>query len=231
MPIPTSLTQVLVTLVLIVPGFMFQAVRIRLRGRRTPAESDLATRVLSAFTMSMAFALVYVVAGGKKILGPAHEPVSALAHPRLYAAGGIAAAFVVPALLAAVAAYLDDAVWWQSARLKLLPSSLTKSDSRPAAWDVAFQDLPECYIRVKTADGKWYAGWYGEGSYASSWPDPRSLFLATSYHVDDAGELGLPVEGSLGVMIDCTDAVLVELLAPSSESDSSGTMDATEVSL
>lgn len=46
MSIPSSVTQLLVLLVLIVPGFVYQAVRIQLRGRAV-SDSELSTRIIT----------------------------------------------------------------------------------------------------------------------------------------------------------------------------------------
>ena len=41
----------------------------------------------------------------------------------------------------------------------------------------------------------------------------RNLYLEMAYEVDTKGEIGKPITGTAGVVIDCTDAVVVELLA------------------
>jgi len=84
------------------------------------------------------------------------------------------------------------------ALLKL--STWTQYDTRPTAWDVAY--------------GTWFAGYWGEGAWASTFPDPPSLFVDIEYEVGDTGVIGHEVTGSRGSVIDCRDAVLVELLKP-----------------
>ena len=228
MTIPNSVTQVLVTLVLIVPGFVFQGVRIRLRGR-TPGDTELATRIVSAIALSTVFALVYVVVLGSIVADTDHLYGDALRHPRAYAVLGLAAAFVVPAGAAYLVVRIGATDRWQRASSRVLSDRWTRIDPRPSAWDVAFQDIVPCYVRVRQQDGSWFAGWFGERSYASSWPDARSLFVEVSMQIDTDGKIGEPVDGSTGAVIDCTEAVLIELLASPAEGQS-GTMETTEVS-
>ena len=66
--------------VLIVPGFVYQAVRIRLRGR-TPADTELSTRIVHAIVTSTTFALLYLLAFGPQIMDAARARGDILEHP------------------------------------------------------------------------------------------------------------------------------------------------------
>jgi hypothetical protein len=215
-------------LVLVVPGFVFQAVRIRLRGR-TPGDTEVATRILSAIVVSTIFALIYVLAVGTSVVEPNAVQSDALQHPRRYALLGLGAAFVVPALAAYLFAGIASSQRGENLRRRLLSDRWTRIDPRPTAWDAAFGDIRECFVRVRTRDKTWYAGWFGGDSYASSWPDPQTLFVEVAYKVDENGTIGSPVESSNGAVIDCTDAEYIELLT-SPDQVASGTIEATEVS-
>jgi hypothetical protein len=70
-------------------------------------------------------------------------------------------------------------------------------------------------------------GLFGENSYATSFPDARSLFVEVEYDVADDGTIGKPIMGSVGSVIDCAEAVLVELLAsqPSAGAQSTQTQE------
>lgn len=229
MSIPGSITQVLVTLVLVIPGFVFQIVRIRMHGR-TPADEEITTRILTAIAVSAIFALLYVVILGSALTDSEDLQVQARLHPRSWALLGLFAAFVVPAVAACVYSWARQSEWWERRdnRLTRLFDRLTRIDPRPTAWDVAFNNLDECFIRVRTRDGTWYAGWFGGRSYASSYPDPHSLFVEVAIDVDKNGKLGVPIEGSTGAIIDCSNADWIELLV-SPEQDESGIMVSTEV--
>lgn len=228
MLVPDSVTQLVVTLVLVVPGFVFQAVRIRLRGR-SPGDVELTTRVLSAIALSTVFALLYFVALGPTIADATQLHDAVLMEPRRYAALGLAAAFVVPAIAAYVVVRVRASKLWVGFSQRLLSDRWTQIDTRPTAWEVAFGSVTPCFVRTRMKDGSWYAGWLGEASYASSWPDPQSLFVEISFEIDSNGVIGDAIESSRGSVIDCTDAVLVELLG-SSERGQSGSMGNSEVS-
>lgn len=227
MSIPSSITQVLVTLVLVVPGFVFQGVRIRLRGR-TPGDTELATRILSAIVVSTVFSLGYIFALGSRIVQPKVLQDDVLDHPRTYALLGLAAAVVIPALAGYVVTRIASTARWGRLRQSLLSDQWTRIDPRPSAWDAVFGDIEECFVRVRTSDRTWYAGWFGGDSYASSWPDPQNLFVEVAYKIDENGKIGDPVEDGTGAFIDCASAEYIEFVA-SPDRDASGTIEATEV--
>jgi hypothetical protein len=218
MTIPSTLTQLLVTLVLIVPGFVYQNVRIRVAGR-TPADTELASRILRAIVASTVFALLYLLILGPEIIDTAQASRHTLDHPRRLALLGFCAAFAIPALSATVIH-----VRWSTALFKhpiqtMRDEGWSRYDPRPTAWDVAFQDASVGFVRVRMRDGTWFAGYYGPNSYASSYPDPPNLFVEASFDIDDRGVIENQIVNTKGAVIDCTDAVLVELLAPLDEAD------------
>lgn len=217
MAIPSSVTQLLVTLVLVVPGFVYQAVRIRIVGRR-PGDTDLPTRVMRAIVISTLFALCYLVILGPEITTAAQAQAQLAEHPRRFALLGLVAAFVLPTTSAVLLNRnqidLKLTIPFVLHPIKTLRAEeWTRYDPRPSAWDVAFEGAAVGFVRVRMSDGTWVAGYYGPNSYASSHPDPRNLYLEMAYEVDNKGEIGKPITGTAGVVIDCTDAVVVELLA------------------
>lgn len=230
MTIPSSPIQLLGLLVLVVPGFVYQAVRIQLRGR-TPNDSELSTRIMNAIVTSTIFDLLYVAVLGSRITDRDKVSHMVATDPRCAAWLAFLAAFAVPAAAAVLVVCLRNSERITTA-LSWRPSTWSRIDPRPSAWEVAFGGaLPPRFVRVRMKDGTWYAGWLGENSYASAWPDPRTLFVEVSFHIDTSGTIGDQVLGSAGAVIDCTDAVLVELLdSPEAAEnvESSGTMDNEE---
>lgn len=232
--VPSTATQLLITLVLIVPGFVYLGVLIRLRGR-TPADADWSSRLMRAIVASATFAMAYLVTAGPEI-GKAlsQTPEQALTHLRTYSTWAIVTVIVIPVIAAGSVAAVLDSDRFKALKEKWLPERWNRIDPRPSAWDVAFGDVEPRFVRIKFKEGGWYAGYLGPNSYASSFPDPRSLFIELGYHVDAAGKIGEPIENTAGTVIDCTEAVLVELLQPPPEADtdtdadSSGTMDSEE---
>ena len=221
--VPSTATQLLITLVLVVPGFVYHGVLIRIGGR-TPADADLSSRLMRAIVASTIFALTYLVIVGTQIEDVlTTTPEEALQHLRRYAIASIVGVVVVPVLAAAGMTWALGSERFQRIKHRLLPDRWNRIDTRPSAWDVAFAAAEDpCFVRVQMKDGTWYAGYFGPDSYASSFPDPPSLFLEISYAVDDEGQILNPIEGNASAVIDCSESVLVEIL-PSG--DESGTME------
>lgn len=223
MTIPSSVTQLLVVLVLVIPGFVYQAVRIRIIGRK-PGDTDLPTRVLRAIVVSTVFALLYLFALGPEITTAAQAQAELADHPRRAASLGFLAAFVIPTMSAIalnrnqIELKLNRAFFKHPVKT-IRAEEWTRYDPRPSSWDVAFEGASVGFVRVRMADGTWVAGYYGPNSYASSHPDGRNLFLELAYAVDTTGKIGDPITSSAGVVIDCTSALVVELLAIDSDEE------------
>ncbi|MGB8385573.1 MAG: DUF6338 family protein [Dermatophilaceae bacterium] len=215
--IPSTPAQLLITLVLVLPGFVYQETRIRLRGR-APGEQELTSRLLRAIAWSLGFALGYALLMGPQLGEAIRDPPTLLADPRRAAVLGLLLGLGVPALVATLPSLIPEGWEWPHRLQALRPSQLTRYDSTPSAWDRAFKDAGPCFVRVRMKDGTWFAGYYGRLSYASSFPDSRSLFLEASFKVGDDGLICDPVTGTVGAVIDCSEATLVEFLLPAPES-------------
>ena len=192
--IPSTPTQLLITLVLVLPGFVYQETRIRLRGR-APGEQELTGRLLRAIGLSLFFGLLYVAALGPAWLQDLGRAEWAVENARALALWALVLGLVVPVVVAHVPNLLDSS----SIRDRLAGFRLsrwTRYDATPSAWDRAFRDAGPCFVRVRMKDGTWFAGYYGMASYASSFPDPQSLFLESSFAVKPDGEIGDPIEGT-----------------------------------
>jgi hypothetical protein len=217
--IPTTVTQVLITLVLVIPGFVYQEARTRLHGRK-PSDAELTSRLLRAIAASTIFALLYVVILGPYLSDLKKGQAAALAHPRFSALLALLGAFAIPMLVAFLLDLPRTRDAWRHP-FNSLRLMLSTYDPQPSAWDVAFARASKGFVRVRMKDGTWFAGYFGQNSYASSFPDPRSLFVEFEYSIDQNGAIGDPIEGSVGSVIECTDAVLIELLSPVDASEAS----------
>lgn len=191
MTVPSSVTQLLVTLVLVIPGFVYQIVRIRLRGR-SASDSELATRIVYALVASTILALFYLTIFGQTLTDAVQADGDLVAHPRLAAALALVGVVTVPVLAAALPSLPRLHLRQPLASLKAMmrPDNWTRVSPSPTAWDAAFSAAEPGFIRVRMRDGSWFAGYFGESSYASSFPDPRSLFFEYSYSINGDGEIG-----------------------------------------
>jgi hypothetical protein len=206
----TGWQQALTVLVIVIPGFVYQVVRSRLRGP-TPEDGDLGVRVLRALTASGLFALVYLVVLGPLLTTAISRPQSYLDHPRSTALLLLALVFVIPAAVAAA----------QHARTarRLYPNLPWKQvfriyDPTPTAWDYAVNRVGPGYVRVLTKDGNWVGGYAGTESFYTNYPQSREIFVETAWRLGEQGEFQHAITGSTGQWIKCDDAPIVEFLRP-----------------
>lgn len=179
---------------LVVPGFVYQVVRSRLRGP-TPEDGGLGVRVLRALTTSGLFALIYLIALGPILTTAISQPKSYLDHPRYTALLLLALVFVVPAavaitLHARTARRLYPDLSWRQVFQIYNPT--------PTAWDFAVNRAGPGYVRVLTKDGNWVGGYAGTESFFTNYPQAREIFVETAWRLTEQGEFDGPVAGSTG---------------------------------
>lgn len=211
--VPGDGFQLVMLLLFVLPGSVYQFVRSRLRGPHAD-DSSTANRVLRALAVSAGLVTMYAVVVGPRLLGLIAEvqnagPDEARLQVRPLAAWAFVLLFVVPAALAA-AVYLLSRV----PKPALLRRTRLTYDPTPRAWDFAFNDIDPTYVRILTADGRYLGGWYGNDSYVSSYPEPREIFLETANLMERDGSFGDEVVGSAGLYVRCDDVVLVEFVDP-----------------
>jgi hypothetical protein len=206
--IPGTAAQLLIALLFVVPGSVYQAARSRLRG---PTADDVlpAARILRALAVSAFLDALYALFFGSTLVGLATDKGTALgratgfaAHPRETGAFALLLLFVVP-VVAAIAEYSVLRRGWR------LPLTY---DPTPRAWDFAFADIEPTYVRVLTVDGTWLGGWYGESSFVSSFPEPREMFIETAHLMEADGTIGPEQPGSNGLYVRCDDIRAVEFV-------------------
>jgi len=211
--VPGTSFQLIILLLFVLPGTVYQFVRARLRGPQ-PDDSSTLNRVLRALAASGVLVAVYAVSFGPPVLellreAQARNPAKTLSAVRPLALWALVLLFVIPALLA-VLSYVTPKVprprWLEWARLTYDPT--------PRAWDFAFNDIEPTYVRILTLEGRYVGGWYGNDSFVSSYPEPREIFLEIAHHMHVDGRFGDEVEGSNGLYVRCDDVRLVELVDP-----------------
>jgi hypothetical protein len=190
MPVPSTVPQLIILVAFILPGVVYQSARSRLRGP-TPDELNSATnKVLRAAAVSTALVLLYAVLLGPQLADLAHGQGWLADHPRWAAVIGLVLLLAVPVALA-----IGEQRWtlWEgrpSWLTWLTLKGLTTYDPTPAAWDFAFRDREECFVRVLTGEGRWVGGWFDPDSFASSFPEARELYIAQQWKMSEDGALG-----------------------------------------
>lgn len=207
--VPENAQALLIFVAFVLPGIVYQSVWSRMRGP-TPGELNATTKILRAFAVSTVLVLAYAVVLGPTLVEASNKRGWLYDNPRGAAALGIVFLFVVPAGLA-----VGEQLWgkWPNRPHWDGWERLSQYDPTPTAWDFAFRDREPCFLRLLTDDGRWVGGWFDPHSFASSFPQPRELFIAREWVMDLDGEFIREVTGSRGVYVRCDDVRAVEFLA------------------
>ncbi|MFZ3494065.1 DUF6338 family protein [Streptomyces sp. 5.8] len=215
--VPTTVVQVAVILLLVLPGVVYQFVHERAHGL-VPGHRDLGERVLRAVTAGIVLDTSYVLLVGPWLIRLLRDQrrgwlSGAADHPRTVA---LAAMLLLIALPAGAA--------WLVSRLRLRGSH-SSYERTPTAWDSAFRRRGHCLVRVRLKSGAWVGGWYGEGSYASSYPEAPDLYLQSAWAVSRTGWLERPLEHTGGIYIRMDEVEFldfVEVPPPADYGDTTG---------
>jgi Family of unknown function (DUF6338) len=207
--VPSTVQQLVILLLFALPGIVYQAVRDHLQGP-LPSEQDTGNRVLRAIAVSVALDAVYVTVAGPQLLrlvsGSQRSGLAGLReNPRVAGMVGLLVLVAVPAAVA-----IGEAVARRRGRA-------ARYEPTPSAWDHLFKDLGGRFLRIRLTDGTWVGGWYGKGSNASAFPQPRDLFLDVQYSMRHDGRFGPRVDGTGGVYVAGTDISFLEILSPPKE--------------
>lgn len=203
---PQDSVQLLIIVAAVVPGFVYQISLRRVRGPG-PDEQSVSIRVLRSIATSVVFFCLYIVALGFPPYGLAVGPDGLPTSWRWVAFWIFVLVLAVPWLGARFVFYALTSSWFV-----LISSTVVKKlglrnqwDPTPSAWDFAFAERGEGWIRVQSSDGAWMGGWFGSSSFASSFPDPREIFLEVGYAMNSDGSFTEDVSAPDGLYIRCDD--------------------------
>lgn len=232
--LPTGFQQLVVLALFILPGFVFQAVRSRLRGP-TPEDREAITRVLRSLGMSAVLSIFYFILLADRLVWRIREPVNMLLHVERSAVLAFGLIFAVPAFLAALgqvwfihsreAPYLGPGWWrcvagvkaWARGWLTCFRWSVFRVYSPiPTAWDYIGPDVSG-YVRILTKDGTWLGGYAGPRKFVSAYPESREIFLDRAFSLDENGEFGDEVIDTAGMWINCSEILAIQLFKSPSE--------------
>jgi hypothetical protein len=80
----------------------------------------------------------------------------------------------------------------------------------PKAWDVFFGRRQRCFMIVHLKNGQAIGGLYAYDSSASSYPEDSDLYLEQVWNLDDEGKFLTPVDGTMGLWVDCNGINYIE---------------------
>jgi len=204
---PSTVLQVALLALFVLPGITYQFLRERWRGP-VPGERDLSERVLRSIAASILLNLLYLIVAGPALVRLARRIGTQgwqglTEDARQAGLLGLLLFVVVPAAAA------GGVTWWQRRKLRS-----ARYRSTPTAWDRMFENRGSCFVRVRLKDGAWAGGWYGSRSYASSYPQPPEVFLQSAWVMDPDGRFVRPIARSAGLHVRGADIDLLELLLP-----------------
>jgi len=218
MSIPSSLDQVILFVLFVLPGITFSTVRTALTGWRAP-DFSVGARILEALFISALFDGVYLVIFGELIARYARANISLLA----FALTGnifllLVALIVVPGLLGWVASlglHREARVTKGGKEGWRIRKSANNYRSTPQAWDFKVLDAGGLFVRVRLENGTYYGGWYSSQSLASTYPQPRDLFIESQWKLNANGDFVGKMTNTRGVWIPINDKTVVEWIGPS----------------
>lgn len=203
MQAPSTVVQFALLVLLVLPGVTYQFIRERRRGP-VPGERDLGERVLRAIVASICLDALYAVVAGPALVRLARSPDAGWTgfteRPRLVGAVAVLLFLAVPAVAAVAVSVVES----RRRRSRFVRT--------PTAWDHAFADREPCFVRVRLKDGNWAGGWYGDRSYASSYPHPADLYLESARVMGADGTFGERVRGTAGLRLRAEDFDVLEFV-------------------
>ncbi len=202
-----SLPALIIALLFVLPGVVYQITRTRLQGPHAE-EQDNTTRLMRALTASTVLIGVYAVAAGPALLDLAEGGGSAYAglrsNAREVALLGLSLLVAIPAGVALIEDWL----------VRRKDRGQARYDPTPTAWQWAAKrayNRPG-FVRVLTENGTWVGGYFAKDSYASGFPRPPELFIQRGYYMSEDGDFLQPKDGSRGVWVRCDIATVVEFM-------------------
>lgn len=226
MSVPESLPQVAAFILMLVPGLTWAVVKTWLVGIRDP-DYGAGVRILDALFVSAVFLVLYgavalavfvrhyslEVARGVLDLAYTTWPSWAIAL----------AAFGLLVVVPGVTSYLVNrrrvsyatVVTGRDGNSKTVTKkrSINRPNSIPTAWDMAaYEKTTDRWVRVRLGDKLYFGGYFGPGSYVSTYPHGRDVFIETQWEMGKDGRFLRPVKNSLGVWLAVPDDAVVEWL-------------------
>lgn len=202
--LPTTVQQVVIVLLLLLPGVFYLLARERLLGPR-PGDGEKEGRLVRLIAVSALLDAVYLLVAGPWLVSglsgrPGNAFAGVLASPRLTGLLALVMIAVVP-----------TGVAWVEARLARRRRQ-ARFGTAPTAWDALFVRRGSCFVRVRLRSGLWVGGWYGNASATATFPHPTDLYLQAQYTMNDDGTFGPRVPGTAGVYVRGEDVEVLEIL-------------------
>jgi Family of unknown function (DUF6338) len=83
----------------------------------------------------------------------------------------------------------------------------------PTAWDAYFDRREECFLLITLRNGDRVGGFFGPGSYASSFPNDGDIYMSAVYKLDRQGNFLEAIPDTKGLLIRKDEYSLIEFFA------------------
>lgn len=207
--LPTTVQQILLLVLFVMPGVVYQTVRGRLRGP-APDNREATFRVLRAIAVSAALDLAYIAVFTNIIVQAATVPGNLQQSARQLALLAFGCTILIPVVLASAAHFISV---WRQRGFKRSFTDFWQYNATPTAWDWFGNSWTTGYVRVLTKEGKWVGGRIDANSYVSSHPEPRDIYIGLAYELDKSGNFMDPVsDGRASMWVRCDDVQLVQFI-------------------
>lgn len=171
----------LMFVVIALPGLAYAAVRRWARGEAA-ADRDFGLSVARGAVFAVVLTCTYVIVWGDVSwtgLGPGGAADTFIVRDGRSAALAVLGFYVaLPSLMAILINRRHLA--WAPVRgigwLRVLRSRHGYTDT-PTAWDHAGRRHQAAWVKIKKPSGEWVGGWFTEGSFISTYPESRSIYI------------------------------------------------------
>ena len=218
--------------VLFVPGLVHGLVRRRLQGFRYE-DRTLDARLAQALVVSALFDSVYLIFAGAWL-----STVVQIEAEQVFVSNPVSLGFAVLLFAILVPAAVTAFVYSpyrlrRNASISKVGPVQTRSERKwplrlerkryyesvPTAWDWGATKSDRRMVRVTRPDGTYLGGLFGPGSYVSTYPEPRDIFISHQYHLEADGTFGGPALNCAGIWTRISDEHVVEFFYPSYTDD------------
>ncbi len=185
---PTSLNEVLILLVFIIPGFVLVRVKRAAYPSVSTATADTVLESLawSCFVHVFALPLWY----------PGYVSGWWTAHPVTFGLFAFTILLLLPCALGGLYVWLTN-----TGRLRWFREFLGFPHPDPTAWDYHFRKGRPYWVWLTFKSGKVMAGLFGPNSFASSFPHKRDLYIEKLLKLDQSGHVVELIDNSAGALV------------------------------
>lgn len=197
MGLPEGSLAMVLLIVIAVPGFIHSAIRRWARGESV-SDRDLGLSIARGTVFAITLSCVYLVGFGNLVLvglaaGSDVDTVT-MTNPRAVALTVLVLYVIFPALVA-LALNLQHIEWATSQHFGWLrlPRSRHAYNSFPSAWDRAAQRNQHAWIKIRRPNGEWVGGWFTKGSFSTTYPEERALYIDQQWSMSADGNFIVPI--------------------------------------